>query len=160
MCFCEYQNNNDIGFVDKREANQADIIPFSETADKIAFITRSFGKCERGSSCERGDMLLNVLEIDNFCSPMKFELHTTHYEACMDEGMQDDNIQKCIVTQVTSVRGLDVAFIAQYNERIIMDCITSTKQLPVRFPLPANKKEEADLKEKDTDYQLREGGFE
>lgn len=105
-------------------------------------------------------MLLNVLEIDNYRSPMKFELHTTHYEACMEEGMKDDNIQKCIVTQVTSVRGLDVAFIAQYNERIIMDCITSTKQLPVRFPLPANKKEEEALKEKDTDFNLREGGFE
>lgn len=57
-------------------------------------------------------MLLNVLSIDSYSSPMKFELFTTDYEACMDEGMSDDLIQRCVATQVTSVRGLDVAFVA------------------------------------------------
>lgn len=90
-------------------------MPFTETDDKIAFITR------KGS-----DVLLNVLSIDSYSSPMRFELNTTHYEACMDEGMGDDSIQNCIALQVTSTRGLDVAFVAQYNDRIIMDCVTST----------------------------------
>ena len=37
-------------------------------------------------------MLLNVLSIDSYSSPMRFELYTTEYEACMDEGMSDDSI--------------------------------------------------------------------
>jgi len=57
-------------------------------------------------------MLLNVLSIDSYSNPMEFELYTTNYEACMLEGMSDDSIQRAITTQVTSVRGLDVAFIA------------------------------------------------
>lgn len=82
---------------------------------------------------------------------MRFELNTTHYEACMEEGMSDDSIQNCFAMQVTSSRGLDVAFIAQYNDRIIYDCVTSTVQLPIRFPLPATKAEQ-DLAEEDTDF--------
>ena len=116
-------------------------MPFCETGDKIAFLTRKFKVCE--NKCDKGDMLLNVLSIDSYSSPMKFELYTTSYEACMNEGMNDDSIQSCIAMQVTSVRGLDVTFVAQYNDRIIFDCITSTKQLPMRFPLPATPKEEA-----------------
>ena len=38
--------------------------------------------------------------------------------------------------KVTSARGMDVTFVAQYNDRIIFDCITSQRQLPIRFPLP------------------------
>ena len=37
-----------------------------------------------------GDILLNVLSIDSYASPMRFELNTTTYEACMEEGMKDD----------------------------------------------------------------------
>lgn len=37
-------------------------------------------------------MLLNVLSIDSYASPMQFELYTTTYEACMTEGMSDDLI--------------------------------------------------------------------
>ena len=62
---------------------------------------------------------------------------TTKYEAGMDGGIRDDCIYKAIVTQVTSARGIDVAFACQYNDAIIFDCITSTKQHPIRFPLPA-----------------------
>ncbi len=65
-------------------------MPFTETGDKIAFLTRKFDVCEDG--CDKGDMLLNVLSIDSYSSPMKFELYTTDYEACMDEGMSDDLI--------------------------------------------------------------------
>ena len=133
ICFAEYRSEKDIGFLDKRDAAQAEIVPFTETGDKIAFLTRKFNVCESG--CDKGDMLLNVLSIDSYSQPMKFELYTTDYEACMDEGMSDDSIQKVVATQVTSVRGLDVAFVAQYNDRIIFDCITSTRQNPIRFPL-------------------------
>ena len=71
-------------------------MPFSETGDKIAFITRKFHVCEKGEECLKGDILLNVLSIDSYSTPMKFELNTTHYEACMEEGMSDDSIQSCI----------------------------------------------------------------
>jgi len=145
ICFAEYRSEQDIGFLDKRDPAQAEIVPFTETGDKIAFLTRKFKVCE--GECDKGDMLLNVLSIDSYSQPMKFELFTTDYEACMDEGMSDDTIQKCVATQVTSVRGLDVAFVAQYNDRVIFDCITSTKQPPIRFPLfdtKEKKKQEID----------------
>jgi len=155
ICFVDYVSLNDIGFVDKRDALEAEIVPFSETGDKIAFMTRKFGVCE--NKCEYGDMLLNVLSVDSYSTPMKFELFTTTYEACMDEGMNDDSINKCIAMAVTSARGLDVSFIAQYNDRIIFDCITSTKQLPVRFPLPSGPMEEKVWREKDPDFKKSEG---
>ena len=120
-------------------------MPFSETSDKIAFITRKFHVCEKKELCERGDILLNVLSIDSYSSPMKFELNTTHYEACMEEGMSDDTIQSCVAMQVTSSRGLDVAFVAQYNDRIVYDCVTSTVQLPILFPMPQNSDEREKL---------------
>lgn len=72
-------------------------------------------------------MYLNVLSIDSYSKPMRFELFTTNYEACMDEGMSDDCIKNCIALCVTSARGLDVAFVAQYNDRVVYDCVTSTK---------------------------------
>lgn len=128
ICFADYRVLEDIGFKDQREAQQAEFVPFSETGDKIAFVTR-----------KNRDLLLNVLSIDSYSSPMKFELFTTTYEACMDEGMADDAIQRCVAMQMTSARGLDVTFVAQYNDRIIYDCITSLYQAPIRFPLPANK---------------------
>lgn len=55
--------------------------------------------------------------------------------------------------EVTSARGLDVTFIAQYNDRIIFDCVTSTKQLPLRFPLPATAIEEKTWRETDPDFK-------
>ena len=56
----------------------------------------------------------------------------------MDGGIRDDCIYNAFVMQVTSVRGLDVSFVCQYNDAIIFDCITSTKQLPIRFPMPTS----------------------
>jgi len=47
---------------------------------------------------------------------------------------------------MTSVRGLDVSFVCQYNDRIIFDCITSTRQMPIRFPLAENKDQVKKLK--------------
>ena len=122
ICFAEYQSLTDIGFKDKRDASAISNVPFSETGDKIAFVTR-----KNDGESEHGDMYLNVLSIDSYSKPMKFELFTTNYEASMDEGMSDDSIKNCIALCVTSARGLDVAFVAQYNDRIVYDCVTSTK---------------------------------
>ena len=60
----------------------------------------------------------------------------------MSGGIRDDCIYNAFVMQVTSVRGLDVSFVCQYNDAIIFDCITSTKQLPIRFPMPLSNKTE------------------
>ena len=60
----------------------------------------------------------------------------------MNGGIRDDCIYNAFVMQVTSVRGLDVSFVCQYNDAIIFDCITSTKQLPIRFPMPLSNKTE------------------
>ena len=60
----------------------------------------------------------------------------------MNGGIRDDCIYNAFVMQVTSVRGLDVSFVCQYNDAIIFDCITSTKQLPIRFPMPSSNKTE------------------
>ena len=70
---------------------------------------------------------MNVLHVDSFASPYKVELLETFFEAEMKGGIRDDVIFKAFVTQVRSVRGLDVSFICQYNDSIIFDCITSTK---------------------------------
>lgn len=67
-----------------------------------------------------------MLQIDSYGSTIKYELSTTDYEACMDEGVSDDYVQKSITAQLTSERGLDVTFIMQYRDRIIFDCVTST----------------------------------
>ena len=141
ICFIDNHNLEDIGFKDTRDAATAAIVPFSETGDNIAFLTRKFHVCEKKEGCLKGDMLLNVLSIDSYSSPMKFELSVTHFEACMEEGMSDDTIQTAISMQVTSARGLDVAFLCQYNDRVVYDCVTSTTQLPIRFPMPANQHE-------------------
>ena len=55
----------------------------------------------------------------------------------MEGGIRDDVIFKAFITQLRSVRGIDVSFVCQYNDSIIFDCITSTKQLPIRFPMPS-----------------------
>ena len=98
ICFADYQNNADIGFKDKRDANTAEVIPFNETADNIAFLTRKRGVDEDGVEKEYFDILLNILSIDSYSRPMKFLLYTTKYDAYMGEGMSDDVIQKCIVS--------------------------------------------------------------
>ena len=150
ICFADYRKLEDIGFKDNRDPAQAELVPYDECGDKIAFVTRCFKEEEDEDDddvglCEpkEGEMFLNVLSIDSYSSPMRFELYTTNYEAAMEEGVSDDAIQKCVAMQMTSQRGLDVTFIAQYNDRIIYDCITSTKQLPLHFPMPATKAEES-----------------
>ena len=150
VSFVSYNTLRDVGFVDKRDALSKSLVPFNETGDKIGFMTRHFN-VEDGEF-DKGEMLLNILSIDSYSTPMRFELYTTKYEAAMDEGMSDDSIQVCFASEITSVRGLDVAFIAQYNDRIIMDCITSTKQLPIRFPMPTDQKEAAKWKKEDPDF--------
>ena len=89
-------------------------MPFNETGDKIAFVTRRWKLEEWQDEDDEpaGEMLLNVLSIDSYSTPMRFELFTTTYEAAMEEGMSDDAIQRCVAMMVTSQRGIDVAFVA------------------------------------------------
>ena len=61
----------------------------------------------------------------------------------MEGGVRDDCIYKSFITSVTSARGLDVSFVCQYNDSIIFDCITSTKQKPIRFPMPLTNTRDA-----------------
>jgi len=75
----------------------------------------------------------------------------------MSEGMSDDTIQNCVAMQVTSSRGLDVAFVAQYNDRIVYDCVTSTVQLPILFPMPQNRAEKEERSEYDPDFMPIDG---
>ena len=82
-------------------------MPFSETDHKIAFLTRQFGEDDKV-----GEIFLNILSVELYSRNMKFQLYTSHYGACLDEGMGDDCIQKCIVTQVTSYDDKDVALVA------------------------------------------------
>jgi len=71
--------------------------------------------------------LLNILFVDSYSEPMTFKLYTTDYEACMMEGSRDDVIHKAFAFEVKSGRGCDVTYCIQYNDSIILDCITSTK---------------------------------
>jgi hypothetical protein len=73
---------------------------------------------------------------------MTFTLYTTEYEACMSEGSRDDVMHKSFVIQVNSSRGVDVTLCNQYNDSIIFDCITSTRQKPIMFPYNPNNEEE------------------
>ena len=77
----------------------------------------------------------------------------------MEQGMSDDVIQKALAIQLNSERGLDVAFVAQYNDRIIFDCVTSTKQNPLRFPTPVSKQEADEWKKFDPDFQKKDCNF-
>lgn len=142
-------------------------MPFVEKGDRIAFITRTISEnaCDKylpgpndksnKEKCNRGDLLLNVLTVDPYSKKIKYELVTTSYEACMDEGLADDYMQKLFTLQLNSDRGVDQTFCAQYRDRIIFDCITSTVQNPIRFPMPT-KKQEKKWKKYDPDFQFVE----
>ena len=104
LCFAQYKDFTDIGLVDKRSNIDKESIPFEETGPKIAFLTRN-------KSGPEGEVYLNILHVDPYASPMKFELWTTEYEAEMSGGIRDDCIYNAFVMQVTSVRGLDVSFV-------------------------------------------------
>ena len=69
VCFADFQKMEDIGFIDKRDQNLAKLVPFTETGDKIAFLTRKYNVCGN-SNCVKGDMLLNVLSVDSYSNPM------------------------------------------------------------------------------------------
>jgi hypothetical protein len=43
---------------------------------------------------------------------------------------------------VKSGRGVDVTLCLQYNDSIIFDCITSTKQKPISFPVTKQELDE------------------
>ena len=104
LAFADYKSFTDIGLIDKRNSTDKESVPFEETGQKIAFLSRD-------KSGRDGQVFLNILQVDPFSSQMKFELLTTDYEAEMSGGIRDDCIYKAYVMQVTSVRGLDVAFV-------------------------------------------------
>ena len=139
LTFVQYRDFCDIGLKDRRHKSEKRSVPFEQTGTKIAFLTRNKTGLD-------GEIYLNVLHIDPFTDPYRVELLEAYYEAEMKGGIRDDVIQKAFITQVRSVRGFDVTFICQYNDTIIFDCITSTKQLPIRFPMPNNRKPEEDEK--------------
>jgi hypothetical protein len=112
-------------------------VPFEEMFQRIAFLTR-----QKPKNGDVGAVYLNILQVDPYSETTNFELLTTKYEAEMDGGVRDDVIYKAFVMQVTSLRGIDVAFVCQYNDSIIFDCITSTKQNPIRFPMPSVMKDD------------------
>ena len=116
-------------------------IPTDETGQYIAFLTRVQGACDasKEDECKTGDLLLNILFIDSYSEPMTFTLYTTDYEACMMEGCRDDVIHKAFALEVKSARSTDVTLCIQYNDSIVFDCITSTKQKPIMFPMTRAK---------------------
>ena len=118
LAFVHYRDFVDIGLIDKRSSSDKKSVPFEQTGMKVAFLTRN-------KTGINGEIYLNVLNIDPFSQNM--ELLETSYEAEMKGGIRDDVIFKAFILQVTSVRGLDVSFICQYNDSIVFDCITSTK---------------------------------
>ena len=65
VAFVEYRTFADIGLKDKRSPNEQKAIPFEETGNRVAFITRN-------KTGPEGAIFLNVLEIDTYASPMKF----------------------------------------------------------------------------------------
>ena len=111
-------------------------MPLNETGEFIAFLTRVHGACEEGDDCKKGDLILNLLSVDSYSEPMTFTLYTTNYEACMQEGCRDDVIHKAYAIECKSARSTDVTLVIQYNDSIVFDCVTSTKQKPIMFPRP------------------------
>lgn len=149
LCFSNYYKLDKIGFKDKRPKGAQRLIPFNETGEYIAFLTRSQNKCDKGINCNKGDIFLNLLVVESYAEPMTFTLYTTEYEACMTEGSRDDVMHKSFVIQVNSSRGVDVTLCNQYNDCIIFDCITSTKQAAIKFPF--NKKVNTEEEYEDLD---------
>jgi len=94
-------------------------------------------------------MLLNILQVDTYAQPMTFQLYTTDYEACMQEGARRDILHSAYVTKVNTARGIDTTLALQYNDGVIFDCITSTIQPPLLCPV--NK-----LTENDDDMEVAE----
>ena len=65
ITFVEYRTFADIGLKDKRSPTEQKSIPFEETGNRVAFLTRN-------KTGPEGAIFLNVLEIDTYASPMKF----------------------------------------------------------------------------------------
>jgi hypothetical protein len=122
---------NEICFLDKR-TNLFNNVHFEQTDIRVVFLTKAKGKCS--PECTIGDMLINVMEIDPYSSPMKFTIHTSPYEACMGGGVRNDLIIRSFVINAISDRGYDIVLACQYNDCVIFDCVTSTRQEPIKVP--------------------------
>jgi hypothetical protein len=113
-------------------------VPLNETGEYIAFLTRAMYDEDCGDGFDQGFILLNILYVESFAEPMTFTLYTTNFEANLAEGCRDDVMHKSFAFSVQSTRGVDVTLCNQYNDSIIFDCITSTRQKPISFPLNQN----------------------
>ena len=56
VCFADFRKFDDIGFIDKRDEKQKKLVDFTETGDRIAFLTRKYSMCD-GSDLKKGDIL-------------------------------------------------------------------------------------------------------
>ena len=46
VCFTQYHNLEDIGFIDKRRGSAVTHVPFAEKGERVAFITRTKDACQ------------------------------------------------------------------------------------------------------------------
>lgn len=92
------------------------------------------------------NMFIKLLEIDPYSNPITYKSYDSVYNAYMcdrknegdnseDEepegGVRDDVTLGTFSVQITSRRGCDQAFVSQYNDCIIFDCITHDVQRPI-----------------------------
>jgi hypothetical protein len=108
LCFASYHTLKEIGFNDKRKKIEQLRVPFNETGEYIAFLTRAMYPEDKGEGFDKGCILLNILFVESFAEPMTFTLFTTNYEANMAEGARDDVMHKVFAFEVQSIRGVDV----------------------------------------------------
>lgn len=72
IAFAQFNDLKEIGFIDKRTNKQKNC-PFQEDGDRIAFLTRAPGKCGKDrDECTFGDVLLNIIQVDSYATPMTF----------------------------------------------------------------------------------------
>lgn len=142
--FVDFRNLQDICFVDKR-TNIFDETPLAQAFTHIAFLTKEHGVCG-DRDCQKGDVVLNMLEIDPYSNPMEIKHYKSPYEACMEGGTRDDKIVKSFVIKAISDRGNDAVLVSQYDDCVIFDCVTSVLQKPIRCPIgDENLQEFADI---------------
>ena len=66
LCFTNFHKLDEIGFKDKRTKGAQKLIPFNETGEFIAFLTRQMNKCDKGIDCLKGDVFLNLLVVESY----------------------------------------------------------------------------------------------
>ena len=91
MQFVDFRTIDDICLQDER-MNIFDDTPFNQLSTRIAFLTRVEPVCKE-SDC-KGDIIINLLEVDPYSKPMECKWHKSRFEACMKGGVRDDQMIK------------------------------------------------------------------